>query len=193
LHKVGRGSAQYFLLSGVVVWCGLVALLGCAGRQGQQGNNNGIEGKLIVARGTISTRGSTPFSMVMLEASDGRIYVIQSSLLGDELRNLVAMDVSVTGKILHNPSFDEPLLDVVSYDLMSLPSGEVPIVGIVRPGGWIEDDNMMIWMIEGDFAQILHTFVGSKVWIVGVNQRWVNTASGSHRAIAVTEYGLIRK
>lgn len=165
---------------------------GCGGRQGQAGDSGGIDDGIVITNGKISTRGSTPFSLVMLEATDGTLYFVQSSVLGDELRSLVGMDVSVTGRVLPSDDVENPTIDVISYELLALPSGEVPIVGIVRPGGWIEDNNMVQWILEGDFAGVLRTFVGAKVWVVGVNQRWENRKDSVARVILVTEYGVIR-
>jgi hypothetical protein len=168
----------------------LLSAWGCGGTKGQ--GDGGDVGKIVAVNGRISTRGSTPFSVVMLEAADQKTYIIEQSPLADELRSLDGMEVFVRASVITRPEDQGPTLDVISYDLRALPSGDIPIVGYIRPGGFLEDDSMIIWKLDGDFAEILRTFVGAKVWVVGVDQPNVDTPDGTtYRVILVTEYGVI--
>ena len=163
---------------------------GCGGMKGQ---GDGQEARVVVLRGKVSSHGSTPFSLLLLESSDGKVYSIEPGEQADELRALADMDVSVRARVIPKAEDQYPGLEVLSYDLLALPTGEVPIVGTIRSGGLIEDSNMVMWIIEGDFAAVLKTFVGSKVWIVGVTQESRLQPDGmTYKVILVTEYGVIR-
>jgi hypothetical protein len=169
----------------------LSGVYGCGGSKGQNGNG-GAEGDILIVQGKVSSRGSTPFSLLVLETTAGKLYLIEPSQVADELRALDGMEVSVRAKVLPQHQDEHPALDVIDYELLALPSGEVPIVGYIRPGGMIEDTNMVIWVIDGDFQDLLSSFVGSKVWIVGVPMQSVDRPEGTYRTILVTEYGVIR-
>lgn len=169
----------------------LAAVNGCAGSKGNGGEGD-VEGDIVVVRGKVSSRGSTPFSMLLLEAVDGKTYAIESSPLADELRSLDGMDISIRGEVVPQSAEQLVTLDVISYELLELPSGETPIVGYIRAGGMIEDSNLVVWVIDGDFADVLKNFVGAKIWIVGVPRESIERPDGTYRVIFVTEYGVIR-
>jgi hypothetical protein len=182
LRKVATGSVLLMLL----------AVAGCGGEAARGGDKEDGE---VTVLGQLSRRGSTPFSMVRLQAKDGMSYWIQSTVLGDELRRLVGMEVAVTGRLVPNEE-GENILMVQYYDLLQLPSGEKPIVGIVRvrSGGpvWVFDDNDVQWSLQGDFREVLRSFAGAKVWVTGVVQKKLNVGQGAVRTLLVTEYGVIR-
>jgi hypothetical protein len=173
-----------------MIGLGILLAAGCAGSQGNGGKGN-VEGDVIVARGKVSARGSTPFSMLLLEGADGKMYAIESGALTDELRNLDGMDVSVRGTVVPQTG-EHVTLGVISYEILALPSGETPIVGTIRPGGFIEDTNLIVWVIDGDFAGVLKDFVGAKVWVVGVPMESIERPEATYRVLLVTEYGVIR-
>jgi len=187
--KLGRRALAAGCAAGVVLM-GLLSFASCGGRQGRGHNLGRSEDKFFSASGRITERASRPFSLVFLETSDGKLHLIQSSPIADELRRLIGMNVFVTGKTLRGGlDADTRVIDVESYDLLRLPSGEQPIVGIVRLGGWLLEGDA-VWKIEGDFAEILNMFEGAKVWVVGVVQRSVPRYS--YKILLVTEYGVIR-
>jgi chloramphenicol 3-O-phosphotransferase len=179
------------LLGSVIAGLAASMLLGagCAGsKNDEQGD---AEGAIVVVRGKISSQGSTPFALLVLEGSDGKSYAIENSHLADELRSLDGMEVTVRGSVLPR-SAEHVTIDVISYEILALPSGEIPIVGYIRTGGLIEDSSLVMWMIEGDFADLLRNFVGAKVWVVGVTRETVETPEARYHVILVTEYGVIR-
>ncbi|MEE9270516.1 MAG: hypothetical protein V3V49_09680 [Candidatus Krumholzibacteria bacterium] len=182
LRTVVAGSALLMLL----------AVAGCGGNAARGGDKD--DGTVTVI-GQLSRRGGTPFSMVLLQARDGMSYWIQSTALGDELRQLVGMEVAVTGRLVRNDE-GENILMVQYYYLLRLPSGEKPVVGIVRTrsGGpvWVFDDNNVHWSLQGDFVDVLRSFAGAKVWVTGVVQKKLNVGQGAVRTLLVTEYGVIR-
>jgi hypothetical protein len=178
-------------IAGMLVAMGF-AVCGCGGTKGQNGAG-GEEKRAVYLRGKVTSHGSTPFSLLMLQATDGKVYAIEPGQIADELRSLADMEVSVTATVVPQPEDQYPALEVLSYELLALPSGEIPVVGYIRQGGLIEDSNMTLWMIKGDFDTVLNTFVGSKVWVVGVTQESVLRPDGTtYKVILVTEYGVIR-
>ncbi len=181
----------------------IVALLaaGCGGQASGDGGRDVDVGTITVdVRGKLSRRGSTPFSLMLLQSSDGTTFMIQSTRIGDELRNLDGMEVAVTGVLVPNDE-DVQVLSVMSYDLLRVPSGERPVVGLVFSDArasaqtpvWLVDRNDVYWSLRGDFEDILKEFVGAKVWVTGVVQRSANTGRASMRTILVTEYGVLRR
>ena len=141
-------------------------------------------------------RGSNPGSLIMLEGTNGRLYVIQSSAIGEELRRLSGMNIEVEAVQLPDlGGEDEIVLAVRWYDLLALPSGERPIVGYVGTSEgavWIRDQTETIWIIVGSFEDVFRTFAGHKVWVTGVTTRSLDTAQYSTRSIHVTDYGVLR-
>lgn len=167
-------------------WCGafrrvtalatpllVVAVVGCAGNQ-SKGKSAGLEeanvGDVVTVSGTLSQRGSTPLTILMLEVGDGDVVVIQSSTIQEELRMLSGMSVSIQGRLLPRIEGEAPLVDVQRYELMALPTGEVPLVGTVR----LQDGQCVLetadatrYWIRGEFVRVLKQYEGAKVWVVG--------------------------
>ena len=173
----------------------LAAVLGCGGPSGGKGQEAN-PGETIYVEGKISLRGSRPFPLLLLEATDGVIYMIDTSPMAEELRNLDQMGVGVTAKVLPGVKGDAPALSVVAYDLLPLPSGERPIVGVVVAASLeqvvVQAEDGSAWLIEGSFKSVFLDLAGSKLWIVGDRRFAVNTSAGNLRSIDVSEYGVIR-
>jgi len=173
----------------------LALALGCAGSQGRKGEVANADGTIIL-RGTISERGSRPGSLIVLEATDGRSYIIQASAVGEELRRLAGMRVEIEAVRLPQLSEEDEIVVAARwYDLLQLPSGERPIVGYVgmtQGSVWVRDRSEVIWVIVGSFEEVFRTFVGYKVWVTGVTQQSLDTSQFSSRTILVTEYGVLR-
>jgi hypothetical protein len=142
--------------------------------------------------GEVLQEGQSSYSVVLIKADDGHLYMVQSSELGDELRNLVGMRVAARGPITGEME-GVPIVALDWYDLLPLPSGERPVVGWVRNGGYIVTENEVVWKLQGDFGDLLATFVGSKVWVIGVIMQRMNTSEGSYRVLDVTDYGVIHR
>ena len=180
----------------IIVALGVVAVtlpgvLGCGGSKGQNGDG-GAEGNILVAQGRISSRGGTPFSLLVLESTAGKLYVIEPSYVADELRSLDGMEVSLRARVLPQAEDEYLAIDVIDYELLVLASGERPIVGYIRPGGMIEDTNGVVWILDGDFKDVIATFIGAKLWVVGVSMQTIDRPVATYRVLLVTEYGVIR-
>jgi hypothetical protein len=150
----------------------VVATVGCAGNKTKKAAGLSVSdvGELVTVAGTLSLRGSTPHTILMIELADGGIVVIQSSTIQEELRTLAGLTVSIEGKLLPWIDGESPLVDAQKYQLMALPSGEVPLVGTVRlqDGQCVLEtaDKKLFW-IRGDFTDLIKEYEGAKVWVVG--------------------------
>ena len=175
------------LMFGVV--CG-----GCGGKNSQHAASKDIykTGTHVELTGTISVRGSTPATMVILETDDDEICTIQSSAITDELAVLAGVRVRVEG-IVRSPGSDGPiLLDPSDYHILTLESGETPIVGWITKMDedlFLTDKEAAEWRITGDLISILSGFEGSKLWVVGKKREM----DASSREIRVTGYGILSK
>jgi hypothetical protein len=171
-------------------------VLGCGGSAGGK-RGAGSAGDTVYIEGQVSLRGSLPFALLLLEARDGKVYMIDVSPKADELKNLQGMAVGVTAKILPDVKGEAPALSVIRYDLLPLPTGEQPVVGIVVSASLenvtmkAEDDS--IWELEGSFKTVFLGLEGAKIWVVGEKLSTMNTGQGNFRSINVTEYGIIKE
>ena len=169
-----RGSWHNVVRLAVVALAvmGAVTSAGCGGNKTKKSTGLGDAdvGDWVKVAGTLSMRGSTPHTILMLEMDGGGVVVIQSSKLQEELRTLAGMKLSIEGKVLPSIDGESPFVDAQSYELLALPSGEVPLVGTVllRDGQCVLEtaDEKLYW-IRGDFADVLMGYEGAKVWVVG--------------------------
>src|SRR5512139_742333 len=149
---------------------------GCGGHSGGQ-VRDAAPGETIYVEGKISLRGSRPFPLLLLEAKDGAIYMIDTSPKAEELRNLDGMAVGVTAKVLPGVKGDAPALSVSAYDILPLPSGEKPVVGLVVSATLeqvvMEADDGSLWYLEGGFKRVFIDLAGARVWVVG-DRRYAN-------------------
>ena len=149
-----------------------VVLAGCGGSKSKKSTTLGDAGvgDWVKLAGTLSTRGSTPHTILMLETADGGVVVIQSKEIQDELVTLSGMNVSIEGKVLPSIDRESPVVDAQRYELLPLPSGDVPVVGVVRLRDGqcvLETADQKLYWIRGDFAEVLTGYEGSKVWVIG--------------------------
>lgn len=186
------------------IWTGLVtaAILilsvmigpGCGGKSSRKASQKSIHksGTQVELTGTISVRGSAPATMVILETDDDEICTIQSSAVADELARLSGVRVRVEG-VVRSPGGDGPiLLEPSDYHILTLESGETPIVGWIAKVGedlYLKDKEATEWRITGDLISILSGFEGAKLWVVGKKREM----DASKREIRVTGYGVLFK
>ena len=180
-----------------VVMAAAVLAAGCGGNKGRDGDGGGPQDEEIVVDGRVSVRGSTPFTLLLLEGRDGTMYMLESSRMAEELKQLDGMDITVTARVLPNIEGESPALSVKTYDLLPLPTGERPIVGVIlspSPGQvFLRATDGMTWSVKGDFQSVLSGYNGAKVWVVGERNRGVPATSRDIREIFVTQYGVIRR
>jgi hypothetical protein len=180
----------------LLIATGATGLTGCGGAQSGKGHG-GSPGETVYVEGKVSLRGSTPFELLLFEARDGMVYMIDTSPLADELKRLQDMTVGVTAKVLPSVKGDAQALSVVAYELLPLPTGERPILGVVVAASpdqvAMRTEEGATWVIEGGFKSVFLGLSGAKIWIVGDRQWAVNTNEGDVRSINVTQYGIIRE
>ncbi len=163
-RSVFRKSAAIVLL--------LLFVVGCGGTKSRKAASldTAETGDIVTIEGRLSLRGSTPFPMLMLEIEKNGVIVLESATLKAELKTLSGMDVTVEGVVL--PSLDNatPVINVESYELLPLPSGDLPMVGRIL----IENDQCVLvawdnkrYWIRGDFSDVFQDFEGAKVWVAG--------------------------
>ncbi|UCH84981.1 MAG: hypothetical protein JSW50_04630 [Candidatus Latescibacterota bacterium] len=170
---------------------------GCGGSKGQKNGGDDAANKEVVVEGRVSLRGSTPFTLLLLEAKDGKHYMIESSRVAEELKRLEGMDLVVTAKVLPEVQGETPALSVKRYDLLPLPTGERPIIGVVysqgRDGVYLRARDEVLWLIKGDFGPVLASYGGATVWVVGDRLRQSSPMDRDLKEIFVTQYGVIKE
>lgn len=171
----------------------LLALLvvGCGGKASTQGPAG-----TIVIEGTISLRGSTPKPMVFIETKEG----VEMSVRGEddllaELQGLSGFPVAIRGHV-KKPDDRVPSLEALRYELLRLPSGERPVIGMLSvEGSWlvlVAPDGSRYW-IRGDLVGAIREYDGAKVWVVGsLGDAAMQTQPRDSIAYWVTGYGVLR-
>ncbi len=148
----------------------------------------------MYVEGKISLRGSTPFELLLLESEDDTFYMIDSSPLSQELKRLEDMNVGVNATVLPQVKGDAPALSVQSYQLLRLPTGERPIIGIVELSGndvvVIRGEDGKVYVIEGDFKDLFSSYSGAKVWVVGESHHG-NQQNDGKPTVMISQYGII--
>lgn len=134
---------------------------------------DGIDvGKKVRIEGTMSLRGSTPFTTPVLETASGAAIALDSKTpeLVTQLRGLSGVRCAVEGTVLPFVDQNVPRLSATSYELLPLPDGKQPILGLVS----IEDGQCLVttdqgkrYWIRGDLVAVLTDYNGARVWVVG--------------------------
>jgi hypothetical protein len=165
-----------------------VATAGCSGGAGLQAGRGRADDRILV-KGSIALDRGKIYAIVLLEARDGITYVLHSSRIADELRQLAGMDVALTGTVVRTLQAGRRLFETERYELLALPSGQTPIVGIVRN----EDEGVSLMTEEGFVyhleGEVPVTSDGMKIWVVG--RRRFGVMSLQEGTLFVTEYGII--
>lgn len=195
-HFPKSGVNRRNVFGAACVLCFVIATAhwGCGGSAGGKRDGESA-GETIYVEGKVSLRGSQPFPLLLLEARDGRLYMIDASPKAEELKRLQDMAVGVTARVLPDVRGDAPALAIEAYELLALPTGERPVVGIVVGASpdhvTMRVDDGSVWLIEGEFKTVFLGLEGAKIWVVGDRRFAVNTGGGDIRSIHVTEYGII--
>jgi hypothetical protein len=153
-------------------------------------------GEIVTVEGNLSLRGSTPFPLLMLETKDGETVLIESSELQDELKSLAGMKVKIEGPVAPSMDNKTPAIDARSYELLPLPSGDLPVVGSIT----IENNQVVLttydgkrYWIRGDFADLIMDFEGARMWAAGsVGEYALPEQPADSVPFQVLQYGVIR-
>ena len=175
------------------------ATIGCGGAKSQKALGLGEPrvgvGDRVTIAGTLSLRGNMPHPVVLLELENGGFAVIRSSEFQGELEALAGMRVKIEGEVLPSPDDEPTAVKAHRYQMLPLPSGEVPIVGVLD----FQEDRCLLeaadgkrYWLRGDFVTLLEDFVGAKVWVVGkVGEAALPEAPPDTAPLWVTGYGVL--
>jgi hypothetical protein len=154
-------------------------------------------GARVRIEGVVSMRGSTPLTILVLEIQDGEAVSLQphTPAIEQELRNLDGVRIAAEGIV--RPLLDAtlPRLEVDRYDIVAVPGGGGPIIGMVSVEGGAciltTDEGRRYWIV-GELGPALCEHAGARVWIVG---RKTNEAPGNRpensTVFTPTGYGVI--
>jgi len=130
------------------------------------------QGQRVSVAGTLSSRGSTPFTTLVLETENGATVTIESQddALMTELRGLIGLNCEIEGTVMTPLAPGSPRIGATGYELLPLPTGELPIVGILS----LEDGECVLatrdgkrYWIRGNLAGAIREYNGARIWIVG--------------------------
>jgi hypothetical protein len=199
VYSMGSIFKTMFLFAFVAT---AAATIGCGGAKskkdlglGESGGARVGAGDRVTVAGTLSLRGNMPHPVVILELENGGLAVIQSSEFQGELEALAGMRVKIEGEVLPSPDDEPPTVKAHRYQMLPLPSGEVPIVGVLN----FQEDQCLLeaadgkrYWLRGDFVTLLADFVGAKVWVVGkVGEATLPEQPADTAPLWVTGYGVL--
>lgn len=160
-----------FLIVSLALLAGpLLAPAGCGPKVQMEDIDATAEGDRVIIEGTIALRGSMPNPMILLEMEDGKeVWVEGRKEVHRELQSLSGFRVSIKGKFKRIKD-DLPRIDAEHYELLRLPSGELPLVGMLG----IEAEALVLtapdgkrYWIRGDLVGAIREYDGAKIWVVG--------------------------
>ena len=156
-----------------VVAAALLAVAACDGCGSQVKESGDMRvGQRISVDGLLSLHGSTPFTTLVLETDDGGTLAIDSddAALMTELRSVVGLRCAIDGKVATPLTPGSMRIAASRYELLPLPTGEVPMVGILE----IENGECVLvvkagkrYWIRGDLAPAIREYAGARIWVVG--------------------------
>jgi hypothetical protein len=188
-----RGVAARVTASLVV----LVAA-GCNGKARPVHSLDGITaGQHVRIEGTLSLRGSTPFTTAVLEIDSSEVVPLDSkdaSLLA-QLKSLADMRCAVEGDVLPFVDQNLPRLSATHFELLPLADGKQPILGVAT----VEDGQVIVttesgvrYWIQGDLAAVLREYPGARVWVAGDTfDTDVDTRPKKSTPLTATGYGVV--
>ncbi|HEX5131246.1 MAG TPA: hypothetical protein VFX92_02035 [Candidatus Krumholzibacteria bacterium] len=153
-------------------------------------------GQRVSVGGLLSLRGSTPFTTLVVELESGTAVTVtcEDPALMSELRGLVGLHCQVEGTVLTPLTPGTMSIEASRYELLPLPTGELPIAGIMQ----LEDGECVLtatngkrYWIRGELAGVIREYPGARLWIVG--ERADTDAPGPRHTtpFVVTGYGVI--
>lgn len=164
----------------VGVWVCALAIMataatpGCGGKRARHvATLDGVDaGKRVRIEGTVSLRGSTPFTTASIDIDSTETVALDSKTpaLLVQLKGLAGMRCAVEGEVLPFVDQNLPRLSATHYELLPLPDGKVPIVGIASMEGAqciVTTDAGKRYWIQGDLVAALADYAGARVWVAG--------------------------
>jgi len=183
-------------------WWSIAALLMApfvahAGVRSVSALDGAATGDRVRIEGVLSTRGSTPFVIHVLETPDHAEITLKphDADVETQLRSLDGLQVSLEGDVAARLDPAMPRLEVYSCALVSPPGGGSPVNGMitVEDGSCVlvTDDGKRLWLV-GDLAPALCQHSGARVWIVGKKAKHAQgTKPRESTPFTPTGYGVI--
>lgn len=163
-------SARRIMASAAVLLS--LSLVGCGGNKAKKESSAAAAavGEPVQVEGMLSLRGSTPYTTLLLEVGEDEVILIQSKTIQAELNNLSGMKVLIEGESMPSLDGETPVINALRYRMLRLPSGELPILGVVSVVNDLcfldATDGKRYW-IRGDFTGVISDFTGAKIWMIG--------------------------
>jgi hypothetical protein len=159
---------------------------------------SGIEpGTRVRIEGTVSIRGSTPLTILVLETKDGEALTLGPHSPGIEqaLKNLDGMRVGVEGEVLEPMGPTLPQLRVEKYQILAPAGAGDPIIGLATLENsscvLTTDEGTRYWIV-GELAPALCEHAGARVWMVGKKaKRGDGSRPAKSTPFTPTGYGVI--
>ncbi len=154
-------------------------------------------GDRVRVEGPLTLRGSTPFTILTLETEKGETVEIDCQDMGlmTELKGLVGLSVAIDGTVVTPLTPGMSCLMATSYEMLPLPSGDVPIVGFLT----VNDGQCVLttrtgtrYWLRGDLAAAIREYAGAHIWIVG-SKSYTNDSNQPKKTTPFTPtgYGVI--
>lgn len=177
----------------------LSATPGCGGKRARQVSSlEGVDaGQRVRVEGTLSLRGSTPITTSVLEIDSTESVALDSKKPGllVQLKGLTGMRCAIEGDVLAFVDRNLPRLSATRYELLPLPDGRVPIIGVasLEDGECVvtTDDGKRFW-IHGELVGVLNEYAGARVWVAGdVFDTDAKTRPKKSTPLTATGYGVV--
>ena len=155
-----------------VALCVCVLAAGCGGVRTVNSLDGVATGERVRMEGTLSMRGSTPLTVMVLEVPGHGEVTLKphDASVETQLRSLDGMRVALDGDAAARLDPKIARLEVMHCELVSPPGGGTPVNGVIAMENGacvlIADDGKRYWMV-GDLAPALCQHAGARVWVVG--------------------------
>jgi hypothetical protein len=129
-------------------------------------------GDRVRIEGPLTLRGSTPFTILTIEAEGGESVQVECEDIGllTELKGLAGLPVSIEGTVAARLHTGMSRIVAASYEMLPLPTGDVPIVGSLS----VDNGQCVLttrtgerYWIRGDLLPAIREHAGARIWIVG--------------------------
>src|SRR5258705_11767186 len=154
------------------------------------------EGTRVRIEGTLSMRGSTPLTILVLEV-DGAVITLKphDEDIQQALKSLDGLRVALEGDVIPRLDPEIPRFEVYRYELLAPPGAGDPIIGLValENGAYVlTTDQHKSYCTVGDLAPALCQHAGARVWMVGKKSKHgEGTRPRESTAFTPTGYGVI--
>ncbi len=161
---------RFVIVTVAAISLGMMFAGGCGPKPPADSLDATGDGDRVVVEGTVSLRGSMPSPLIILQLADGTEMIVEPrDEFRGELRSLSGFRVAVRGNMMRKGA-PLPRIEAARYELLRLPSGELPVLGYLRSENdhlvLVASDGKRFW-IRGDLVGAIREYEGAKIWVVG--------------------------